>query len=423
MNVAELFVSLGVKGSDKTIEAFAKVYTGIKNVATMSFEAKAAIIGATYALEQFMSSSAERGTELSNLSTYLGISTKELQQWQYAAQQAGESGEEFTSSLKSVYDKVAQMRMGKQRPEGFAIFAQNVGGFDFEKAYHDIFYTLGKLQQFAKSNVDTLVQNPVLKSFGLSENTIAAMRKGVFNQGNFNRTPLYSDKEIANLNKVKVLWDNLETKVAMFFGHFTAKNGTTMVKDLSILTDKVLLLTEAFVTLLEKLQVFKLLGEATSGWTKIFEAINGKPESKDQKTLDKIFPTIEKKSSDSVENFIPSIFNGVKSSISDSVENLKNSFSESLINTKLYQNPQLEQSTDFKDILGNLFNFLPNNQPNLITPPIPYNQNTSNQTQNTTINQNLNFQHEGKEYGKIQSSVNESIVLAWKQLSAQSRAT
>ena len=109
-----MFVSLGVKGADKTIDAFAKVGTGIKNVATESLAAKAGIIGATYALEQFMSNAATRGTDLSNLSTYLGISTKQLQQWQYAAQQAGESGEEFTSSLKSVYDKVAQMRLGGQ---------------------------------------------------------------------------------------------------------------------------------------------------------------------------------------------------------------------------------------------------------------------------------------------------------------------
>ena len=66
------------------------------------------------------------------------------------------------------------------------------------------------------------------------------MRKGTFNQGNLQRAPTYSDKEIQNLTQVKVLWDNLETKVKMFFGHFTAKNGKQFIKDLSNLTDKVL---------------------------------------------------------------------------------------------------------------------------------------------------------------------------------------
>jgi len=416
MQISELFVSLGVKGSEKTIEAFAKVGSGIRNVATMSLEAKAAIIGATYALEQFMSNSATRGTDLSNLSTYLGVSTKQLQQWQYAAQQAGESGEEFTSSLKSVYDKVAQMRLGGQRPPWFALFAQTVGGFDFEKSYHDIFYTLGKLQQFAQSNVNTLVQNPILKGFGLSDNTIAAMRKGVFNQGNFEKAPLYSDKEIANLTQVKVLWDNLETKVEMFFGHFTAANGKQIVKDLSDLTDQVLKLAVAFESLLEKLQVFQILGNATAGWNKIFDAINGKHENtSDQRNLDKIYSDIQKYSNRNIEdtkkssdNFDTSIFSSIK-------ENISNSWK--------YLNPQLEQSTDFKDTLNNLFNFLPNNQNNVISPPVPYNRNSQGGTQNTTINQNLNFQHEGKEYGQIKDSMNQSVMLAWKQLSAQSQAT
>lgn len=430
-SISELFVTLGVKGSEKTVEAFAKVGTGIKNVATMSFEAKAAIIGATYALEQLMSSSAERGTELSNLSQYLGISTKQLQQWQFAARQAGESGEEFTASLKSVYEKIAQMRMGKQRPEGFAIFSQAVGGFDIEKSYHDIFYTLSKLQEFAKSNIDTLVQNPVLKSFGLSENTIAAMRKGVFNTVNIKRAPTYNDQEIKSLNQVKVLWDNLENKVAMFFGHFTAKNGKEMIENISKTADQLFKIAEALEKISSKLHAMDHITDVFKGWSVLLQTVSDLLEGKSTKELEKnklLGPAVIQDEKLSAQKNLEMAQKNIEFSLKrEQIGNILPSFfgsiRDSLSNSKSYLNPELDKSTDFKDILNNIFNYLPNNQQGLITPPVPYTQNSSNKVNNTSINQNLYFQHEGKEYGKIQSSVNESIVLAWKQLSAQSQAT
>ena len=303
--------------------------------------------------------------------------------------------------------------MGKQRPEGFSIFAQNVGGFDIEKSYNDIPYVLSKLQEFAKSNVNNVVKNNVLKGFGLSENTISAMKKGVFNQPNFNKAPLYNDKEIENLAKVKVAWDNLETKVAMFFGHFTAKSGEGIVNQLSIFTDKVLLLAMAFERLIEKLKVFQYLGESAQGWEKIINFLtNTKYQTKDQQTLDKVYDAINK--SDNISSI---------STNEDKKSSPYDFFKEYLINKTKYLNPNGSNGLDFKDILNNLFNFLPNNQSGTIAPPTPLLQNSNNTPQNTNINQNLYFQHEGKEYGQIKSSVNESIVSAWKQLSANNQAT
>jgi hypothetical protein len=276
MNIAELFVNLGIKGSEKTVGALVGVKKGLGEVKSMSLEAKAGILAALYGLEQMMAKSGAAGTNLTNFAALTGLSTKSLQQWQYAARQAGVSSEEFTGSLKAVQNSMTNMLLGKGAPEGMGILSRTVG-FDPKKA-RDTFYVMQQLQKAAQA-LPKDVGNNVLKSFGLSEGTIAAMRRNAFNPATLAKAPTYSDNEVKSLDKANIAWSNLSNKIEMAIGHLNAKHGLSVVKDISMLADKIFKVVEGFEKIAEKLKLFQVLGKVFEGWGLIFDAIGNGVDS------------------------------------------------------------------------------------------------------------------------------------------------
>lgn len=282
MNIAELFVNLGIKGAEKTVGALGQVKKGLGEVGSMSIEAKAGILGAMYGLERMMAISGQAGTGLVNFAALTGLSAKGLQQWQYAARQAGVSAEEMTGSLKGVQNSMTNMLMGKGAPEGIALLSKAVGGLDPTK-YKDTFYMMTKLQEGIQKMSPEMGQM-VAKSFGVSEGVISAMHRNVFTPDMLKKAPTYSDGETKSLDKSNVAWANLGNKIEMAFGHFNAKHGQTMVGDISKVVDQVVRLAEAFERLSEKLKLFQLLGKVFDGWGMIF---NGAANAVDDITKNK----------------------------------------------------------------------------------------------------------------------------------------
>lgn len=395
MNIAEFFVNLGVKGSEKTVSALSNVKKSLGDMTATSLEAKAAIIGAVYALEKLMSNSAATGTGLSNFNALTGISTKQLQQWQFAARQAGESSEEFTGSLKGVQDKMAQMKLNKGAPEGLALLANTVG-FDAKKAYKDTFYVMEQLQKFAQSNVSKDVQNQVMKSFGVSENTIAAMRKGVFNQQNFQKAPTYGEGEINKLNKVDVAWKNLGQTVEMAFGHFTSKHGEKLVSDLSAVTAELFKMINAFTKLADKLEVFKVIGKVFEGWGYIF---NGIANVAGGITGDK----------EGVGHGLKEEAKGIGGGLVDLYKGMQ---------THMEEQRQASIAKNLEEFKGS-GSWLARS----IAPSAPAGGAEKTVNQSPTINQHLHFQHDGKDHSKIKDAAQKGINHAWKQSSAQSQGS
>ena len=271
MNIAELFVNLGIKGGDKTVGTLGNVKKGLGEVSSMSLEAKAGILAMMYGLEQMMSKSGAAGTGLTNFAALTGLSAKTLQQYQFAARQAGVSSEELTGSLKGVQNSMSNMLLGKSIPEGMGIVSR-LTNFDPAKA-RDTFYVMQKLQEAAQK-MPKDVGNNMLKSFGLSEGTIAAMRRNAFTPEMLGKAPTYSDKEISSLDKSNIAWSNLGNKIEMAMGHFNAAHGQQLVNDISKITDAVLKMITAFETLAEKLKLFAVIGKVFEGWEMIFKGVN-----------------------------------------------------------------------------------------------------------------------------------------------------
>lgn len=283
MKVGELFVGLGIKGSEKTIGAISGITKGLGEAKTMSLETKAGILGMMYALEQLTARSNKAGTDLKNFTLQTGLSAKTLQQWEYAGALAGASADEVANSLKTVQDKMTDMvKFGKNAPESMGVVYRTLGGFDYKKAADTrggagMIYTMNQLQKFAQiAKASPDIVRKALKDFGLSENVISGMLREVFNQKNFAAAPIYSDKEINKLDKTRAAWTNLGQKIEMAIGHLNAKHGLQLVKDIDKITTAVLKLADSLIRVAEKFKVFDAAEEMFKGLNAILELMNGK---------------------------------------------------------------------------------------------------------------------------------------------------
>lgn len=252
MIVGDLLIQIGITGASKVGDALSSVSKGLGEITSLSLESKAAILGSVYALEHFMSQSAQMGMSLKQFSAFTGMSTDELQRWQYAARQAGVSAEEVTSSIEGIQSTIAKIQMGKGPTGGFAPIANFTGGFDYSKV-NDALYVLKKVREFAKSDkVPRAFANEWMVEAGFSKNMIQFLRTTETDMEKIRPTNIFSTREIERLAKVQVAWANLHRTFEMSTGHFTAQFGMTAVKGLSVALKQVIDLTSNIQKLIQQ---------------------------------------------------------------------------------------------------------------------------------------------------------------------------
>ena len=277
MLAGELFVTLGVVGADKSINSIKGVKNSLGEVASTSLEAKAAIIGMLVAFERLMYASGKTGTTLINTSALLGTPTKLIQQFQYAAQQVGISKDEMLGSLNSLNLGMEELRMGKGQQEGLSLLAGTTH-FDINKAIKggktDMKYVMDHLQQYFNSETDLLRRNQVDRSFHLGNSIMSGMARNVFTDETYRKAPTYSDPELRQLDKANVAWINLGNKIEMALGHFNAKHGTQLVKDVDKITTSLIGLAEQLVIVSEKWELFEKSSNFITGLANSFKLIS-----------------------------------------------------------------------------------------------------------------------------------------------------
>lgn len=267
-SVGELFVSLGVKGTDKTVGALKGVKTGLSDIRSESLAAKAAIVGAVYGLERLFAASGKRGNELENYAALLGLSTQTLQKYEYAARQVGATNEDVASSFAGIQDAMGKIQRNEGAPVGLKFFAEKMGTSEADVA--EFMKTpellIQKMQDYFQKESNIPLRNMVAKSFGMTEGMISAIAQKAFNPAALNRAPTYSDTEIARLQKADAAWGNISEKFKMMAGHFNAKYGEKFTNDISKLIGPIEKVVEALVRFADKTKMF-------DGLQKVFEAV------------------------------------------------------------------------------------------------------------------------------------------------------
>lgn len=460
MTVAELFIKLGVKGTDSAGKALKGVKGGLDSIAAASLEAKAALVAVVYGMEQIMTQSAKRGMDLQKFADLTGLSTDRLQRWEYAARQSGVTAEDMEGSIKGVQTAMTDMLTGKGAPAGMGIFAKAVG-FDPAKA-RDTFYVMDKLREFAKAAPPD-IGNSVLRSFGLSDDTIQFMRKSKIELDKIKPTNVYSSSEIERLAKIHVAWENLWNTLKYFMGHTTAKFGMPIVEELSKALSLVMdlaygieKLTGKFPALADAGKVAILaLGIALAAFggplTAISVAITGiifllgewkkfklgedsvfspqKTNKSGTANEDTTGTNILEKGGDLIKNTLGDIWGRAKEVTgieSPQPEPSKERMfpSPAVAGQKPYKPSAVPESkkgktpakvpASKKEINYPGYSPMPTAAKNVVAPAA---------TQNINIKQDLNFQHEGKNAKQTGDSVKKSIQDAVRQMSVQGQGT
>lgn len=231
MTIGELVLNLSVKGTDKAVSGLKSIKDGLKSIASASFETKAAIIAAVYALERFTIGAAQLGTSLRQFNNETGLSTERLQRWQYAMLQSGVTAEETQQNVENVQRIMGKMALGQGAPAGWARVAQSVG-LDFERAKIDTFYLMDKLREYAKKEKNITLANEALESFGQTGKFVGAERTNNLDLDQIPKSQLLSDNTINRLNRINIAWLNFWRTLKLFQGRLVANYGLDGIKEL-----------------------------------------------------------------------------------------------------------------------------------------------------------------------------------------------
>lgn len=384
MKIAELFIKLGVKTDDKLRNTLKDTDKGLGQVKSMAIETKAAILGAIYTLQQLTSASMKSGTGLEQFAASTGLSLEKLQRWQYAARKFGVDAGSVEASVKGVQDTMARMRLYGQTPQGLGYVASLVG-FDELKAIDQKegpWYTLKKLQEFAqKAPAD--VGGEILKSFGVTEEVFAAMRKNQFTEENMKGAIIYSERQAQALMKVNAQWANLGDSIEKSIGKLNAKHGGQLVKDISKLTKE-------FLNLIEKMAEF---AETVSLFDNLAKAIN--TVAKAMKNLSDASKFINEAVKDGSGWNAPfELINAITGKDKNSIWWLPDSWQDGSKGDM--------QKKDWSKLAA------PNVGPGFAAPP----------TQNNNVTVNQNFQHPGNNARELGNSTRQGVQQAIRQIPA-----
>lgn len=467
MNVGDLFVNLGIKGADKTIGALGDTKKAIGDVASVSLEAKAAIVGAMYALERLFAASGATGTNLTNFNALLGEGTQTIQQYEYAARKMGLSNQEVESTFKALSDSMTKVALGQGRPAGLTYFGSAMGMApgDIKKFMQQPELLLQKMQEFAAKEKNIPMRNFVLKSFGITDNMIAGLVRGVFNPNALKEAQKfsYNDSQLKNLDKANQGWITLGATIEKAVGDFNAKYGATMVssitqvvtelaklpkflegiskgktpqlatmfkdsvgmvKDLILLVEKLGL---ALDTLATKIGFFERIASFSTGIAnsvKLLNEVLDRVSGKGAVPGDLTYTAPNDKTASDALNSPMAMF------IKDWAENqskMRNELAEKTRKelegdeaerrTKVFKTKQDLNQEPFSVPAVPAVPAIPGqNIHNIIKPKIDLHQTPKDSTtQNVNINQNLNFQHEGKESKQTADSLKTAMQNAFRQ--------
>lgn len=228
MKIAELFVNLGLKGSDSALKGATQVRDALGDISTTGLAAKAAVLAVVYAIERMTSAAGENGAALGNFGVLTGDSTVALQQWREAFRRANVEATEADVNFKNIQSTMADFRLLQGANKWFGLV-----GIDPQRI-KDTTHVLDKLREFIKLNhdKDPGAVNKIARSFGLTDSfliTAIKTKEDIYKI----RNNILGDGEIAQLEKIKRSWSDFWKSLEMMRDRFVAKHGGSLLGTLN----------------------------------------------------------------------------------------------------------------------------------------------------------------------------------------------
>lgn len=277
MEVAELFVKLGIDGDGKFINGLKKADQTLKSVASSSFLAKTGIGLMAVAILKAAQAASNFGKSLSFFESFTGISAESLQKFTYAGELAGIKAEETKSTFASLRKQMDEFAVSGEGPQWLNELAKGVD-LDLDKAIKDTTYLFSKIQQYAANPaIDKMQKRLVLGSFGLSDNMTAAMMEGAFNKKAMNQAPIVSKEEIGILSQINAEFSKFSAQIKVAGAQLVAAFGKDLVGGIGTFMSGLYKAVSLIVKIAKESKglhiILKAIGMAFEGWGYILEGI------------------------------------------------------------------------------------------------------------------------------------------------------
>jgi hypothetical protein len=395
LKVGELFVQIGLKGAEQVAKGMSDVAKRFKSLADLSWETKAAVLGAIYGLERFAQMAAGNGMAMRNFNAETGLSVETLQRWQIAGKQFGITNEEMAGSIKNVQSVMGKMLSGQNAPSGWADISRTVG-LDITRV-QDTYYVMEKLREYAKkTKLPVTLANEYISSFVGNEKVVGMLRRTTVELDKIPRSMIMTQRELENQAKLAHDWELLWLRMQQGFQRFAMTYAPSAVKLMGGGFDQIIDLAKNIRKLsnefpfLEKVAI--AAGLAIAGAFKPITTIIAGIM---------LFLNEWQKYQEGKENLF--------STYSDAFKGMMQEWQE-----EKPAKPDEAEANKYRDKIRAMFGMSPLEQSNVVPPMKGPTENKSGTSVN--INQNLNFQHEGKDAHKTGVSVQEAIKGAFYQM-------
>ncbi|NDK07872.1 hypothetical protein EOM39_01340 [Candidatus Gracilibacteria bacterium] len=187
MNIGELFVKLGFKADTKELST---MKAGLNSARVGAIALTGAVIATVVAVNKLISASLQSAVVLKNFEVQTGLSSQQLQQWSYVAEQNDVSTQTLIGSIKGLQKAQANLRMGQGNMRPFALLGIS--------PTEDPFVVLNKLKERIKG-LSPAIASSLLGQLGIGDEMLNILRNSNIEFDKLNKKFLLTAKEQENL--------------------------------------------------------------------------------------------------------------------------------------------------------------------------------------------------------------------------------
>lgn len=227
-SVGELFINLGIKGGDVAMKSLGSIKDALSDMSAQGIAAKASILGAIYALEQWTGQSAQYGNSLEQFAMLTGESVKRQQQLAEAIRETTHATREASTGeaqnfIKTFLSKSADWSMSGSVHGKFAQQFAGIARYDVNnKDPFEFFRALQRFWAEKNSGLSIAQKLNITEGMGVSAG-INNTAKGFKGDISGITAHIQSDAMIKELSRIQGKWSDFWTTLDDIRNRYVAK--------------------------------------------------------------------------------------------------------------------------------------------------------------------------------------------------------
>lgn len=205
MTLAELFIKIGFKVDNQASFDKAVGQLGIGEVKAINLKHAVVGLGASFTALMYFAANAATGLYKFHLNT--GLSTKSLQEWEYAGRRANVAAGQVQGAIESIQDAQAQIALGQGNVAPWALL-----GIDPRQ---DPFQVLLEIHKRIKETggIAPVMGRYLTSQMGISEDMFQFLRRDNLELGQLKDKFVQTDKEQKSLDELNGRWGQMRYQI------------------------------------------------------------------------------------------------------------------------------------------------------------------------------------------------------------------